>query len=281
MRIEPPDLSGSTAFITGTTRGIGKRIALDLADAGCNIVSTGKTVDDSDTDLEGTIHKTAEACEARGVDAHAVRLDLRDEEQIDAAVEEAIEVFDEVDIIINNASAIQLADIEDVPSDRVDLLTEVNIRGTYLTSRAFIPHLRDIGGGHILTNAPPIRTDRAPGKAAYGWSKMGMSFITLSLAEELAEEGIAANSFWPVTLIDTRASRYFGLGEKDDWRTPKVLSDTVLELLKRSPEEFSGYSVYDEELLQEAGIEDFSEYNVTEGDPEPKCARMFEPEYSR
>lgn len=281
MRIEPPDLSGSTAFITGTTRGIGKRIALDLADAGCNIVSTGKTVDDSDTDLEGTIHKTAEACEARGVDAHAVRLNLRDEQQIDAAVEEAIDVFDEVDIIINNASAIQLADIEDVPSDRVDLLTEVNIRGTYLTSRAFISHLRDIGGGHILTNAPPIRADRAPGKAAYGWSKMGMSFITLSLAEELAEEGIAANSFWPVTIIDTRASRYFGLGEKDDWRKPKVLSDTVLELLKRSPEEFSGYSVYDEELLREAGIEDFSEYNVTEGDPEPKCARMFEPEYSR
>jgi len=281
MGVQPPDLSGRTAFITGTTRGIGKRIALELAEAGCNIVSTGKTVDDSDTDLEGTIHKTAEACEERGVKAHPIQLNLRDEEGIEAAVEEAIDVFDEVDIVINNASAIQLADVEDLPANRFDLLTDVNVRGAYLTSRAFIPHLREIGGGHILTNAPPVRMDRAPGKAAYGWSKMGMSFVTLSLAEELADDGIAANTFWPVTIIDTRASRYFGLGTEDDWRTPAVVSDTVLELLKRDPEAFSGHSVYDEELLREAGVDSFAEYNVTEGDPEPKCARMFEPEYER
>ena len=276
MGLTPPDLTGRTAFITGTTRGIGKRIALSLADAGCNVVSTGKTVDDSDSELEGTIHKTVEACEDRGVEAHAIELDVRDAENVEAAVAEAIEVFDEVDIVINNASAIQLASVEDLPANRFDLLTEVNVRGTYLTSRAFIPHLREIGGGHVLTNAPPVSVDRSPGQAAYAWSKTGMTFVTLSLAGELEDDGIAANAFWPVTAIETRATRYFGMGTEDDWRSPEIVADAVLELLDRDPADFTGQAVYDEDVLREAGVSDFSEYNLTEGDPAPTSARMFE-----
>lgn len=274
------ELSGRTAFITGTTRGIGKRIALALADAGCNIVSTGKTVEENG-DLQGTIHKTVEECEERGVDAHAIQLNLRDAEQVQAAAKEAIDVFGDINIVINNASAIQLATVEEMPASRFDLMTDVNIRGTYLVSRAFIPHLKDISGGHILTNAPPVVMDRAPGKAAYAWSKMGMTFITLSLAHEIESDVISANAFWPVTIIDTRASRYFSIGTEDDWRTSDIVSDTVLELLRRDPGEFTGNAVYDEEILREAGIEDFSQYNVTEGDPEPKSARMFDPKYER
>ena len=276
MGLTPPDLTGRTAFITGTTRGIGKRIALSLADAGCNVVSTGKTVDDSDSELEGTIHKTVEACEDRGVEAHAIELDVRDAENVEAAAAEAIEVFDEVDIVINNASAIQLASVEDLPANRFDLLTEVNVRGTYLTSRAFIPHLREIGGGHVLTNAPPVSVDRSPGQTAYAWSKMGMTFVTLSLAGELEDDGIAANAFWPVTAIETRATRYFGMGTEDDWRSPEIVADAVLELLDRDPADFTGQAVYDEDVLREAGVSDFSEYNLTEGDPAPTSARMFE-----
>ncbi len=281
MTLRPPDLTGRTAFVTGTSRGIGKRIALALADAGCNVVSTGKTVDDSDTDLEGTIGETAEACAERGVEARAIRLDLRDAAQVEAAAEEAIDAFGEVDIVINNASAIQLASIADLPANRLDLLTEVNVRGTYLTTRAFLPHLEEIGGGHVLTNAPPVTLDRAPGKAAYAWSKLGMTFVTLSLAAEAKNAGVAANAFWPVTIIDTRASRYFGLGSEDDWRTPEVVSDAVLELLGRDPTEFTGEAVYDEEVLRQAGVEDFSEYNLTEGDPDPLSAQMFDPDYER
>jgi len=281
MALERPDLSGRTAFITGTTRGIGKRIALALADAGCNVVSTGKTVDDTDSDLDGTIHKTAAECEQRGVETHAIRLNLRDPTQIEAAVEEAIDVFDEIDIVINNASAIQQATIEEMPANRFDLMTEVNVRGTYLTSRAFVPHLRDIGGGHVLTNSPPIAIDRAPGGAAYMWSKLGMTFVTLSLAGEVADDGIAANTFWPVTAIDTRATRYFGMGTEDEWRSPEVVSDTVLELLKRDPNEFTGNAVYDEDVLREAGVSDFSKYNLTDGDPSPSSARMADPDYER
>ena len=280
MALEEPDLSGRTAFITGTTRGIGKQIALALAEAGCNVVSTGKTVDDSDSDLDGTIHETTTECEEKGVDAHAIQLNLRDEGQIEAAVAEAIDVFGEVDIVINNASAIQMAPVEELPANRFDLLTDVNVRGTYLTSRAFIPHLKELGGGRILTNAPPVKMDRAPGEAAYAWSKMGMTFVTLSLASELSGTGIAANSFWPVTAIDTRATRYFGMGTEADWRSPDIVADTVLELLARDAD-FTGNAVYDEDVLRAAGVTDFSKYNLTEGDPAPMSAQLFDPDYER
>jgi citronellol/citronellal dehydrogenase len=280
--IDKPDLSDSAAFITGTTRGIGKQIALDLAEQGCDIVSTGKTVDDSDSDLEGTIHKTAEECAEKGVDTHAIQLNVRDEDSVDAAIEEAIDEMGEINIVINNASAIQVASVEEMPADRFDLMNEVNVRGTYLVSRGFIDHLKDVEeDAWILTNAPPVKMESAAGKAAYSWSKMGMSFITRSLATELGGYDIGCNSFWPATAIDTRATRYFGMGTEDDWRKPEILSHTVLAILKRDPGDFTGEAVYDEEILLEEGLEDFSEYNLTEGDPAAMSATMFDPDYER
>jgi citronellol/citronellal dehydrogenase len=281
-QIDRPDLSDSAAFITGTTRGIGKQLALALASCGCDVVSTGKTVDDSDSDLEGTIHKTAEACAEFGVDTHAIQLDVRDEDAVAAAVEEAIDELGEINVVINNASAIQMASVADLPGKRYDLMNEVNVRGTYLVAREFIDHLTGLEkDAWILANAPPVRMDRAPGKAAYAWSKMGMSFVTLSLAQELGGYDVGCNSFWPVTAIDTRATRYFGLGDEDDWRTPSIVADAVLEILKRDPAEFTGEAVYDEDVLRAAGVEDFGPYNLTPGDPEPTSARLFDPDYER
>ncbi|WP_050032668.1 SDR family oxidoreductase [Halorubrum halophilum] len=281
MALADPDLSDSTAFITGTTRGIGKRLALALADRGCNIVSTGKTTDDDDSDLEGSIEQTAREVRDRGAEALALELDLRDEARVEAVVEEAIDHFGEVDIVINNASAIQLANIADLPANRFDLLTDVNVRGTHLVAHAFADHLAEQDGAWLLSNSPPVTTDRSPGKAPYAWSKLGMSFITLSLAEELAGDAVGCNTFWPVTTIDTRATRYFGLGTEDDWRTPEVVSDAVLEILARDPSECTGNSFYDEDLLREAGVTDFSAYNLTDGDPTPMSARLFDPEFER
>ena len=285
MSLEKPDLSGSTAFITGTTRGIGKRIALDLAEQGCNVVSTGKTSEHDDygedRDLEGSIEQTAREVEERGAEALPIKLDVRDADTVEAAAQEAIDHFGEVNVVINNASAIQLMTVEDMPPNRFDLMTDVNVRGTYLTSRAFIDHLKDVDDAWILTNAPKIKIDRSPGSAPYTWSKLGMSFVTLSLADELGGYDVGCNTFWPVTAIDTRATRHFGLGTEDDWRTPKIVSDTVLEILSRDPAEFTGNAVYDEELLREAGLADFSEYNLTEGDPAPMSAQMTDPEYAR
>lgn len=286
MTLNRPDLSGQTAFITGTTRGIGKSIALALAEQGCNIVSTGKTSEEDDygeeKDLEGTIEQTARECREKGVDSLPIQLNVRDEDNVESAVEEAIDHFGEINIVINNASAIQLATVEDLPANRFDLLTDVNVRGTYLVARAFIDHLKEVDeDAWILTNAPPVTVDRAPGEAPYAWSKMGMSFLTLSLANELGGHDVGCNSFWPVTAIDTRATRYFGLGTEDDWRTPEIVSDTVLEILSRDPANYTGNAVYDEELLREIGIEDFSRYNLTEGDPAPTSAQMFDPDYAR
>jgi citronellol/citronellal dehydrogenase len=183
--------------------------------------------------------------------------------------------------VINNASAIQLANVADLPADRFDLLTDVNVRGTHLVAHAFADHLAELDEAWLLSNSPPIVTDRSPGKAPYAWSKLGMSFITLSLAEELASDDVGCNTFWPVTTIDTRATRYFGLGTEDDWRTTEVVSDAVLEILARDPAECTGNSFYDEDLLREAGVTDFSAYNVTEGDPAPMSARLFAPEFER
>ncbi|MEZ3163176.1 NAD(P)-dependent oxidoreductase [Halorubrum sp. RMP-47] len=281
MPLADPDLTGSTAFVTGTTRGIGKQIALALADHGCNVVSTGKTTDADDSELEGSIEQTAQEVRERGPEALALELDLRDEDRVEEVVEAAIDHFGEIDIVINNASAIQLANVADLPADRFDLLTDVNVRGTHLVAHAFADHLVDQDEAWLLSNSPPIVTDRSPGKAPYAWSKLGMSFITLSLAEELASDDVGCNTFWPVTTIDTRATRYFGLGTEDDWRTPEVVSDAVLEILARDPAECTGNSFYDEYLLREAGVTDFSAYNVTEGDPAPMSARLFAPKFER
>lgn len=168
-----------------------------------------------------------------------------------------------------------------MPANRFDLVTDVNVCGTYATSRAFVPHLKEIGGGHVLTNAPPINVTSAPGQAAYAWSKMGMTFVTISLTEELRDHRVAANTFWPVTTIDTRAMRYFGLGTEANWRTPDILADAVLELVSREPSEYTSHSVYDEQILREAGVENFSEYNCTPGDPGPDSAELFDPEFER
>jgi citronellol/citronellal dehydrogenase len=285
MTLEKPDLSDSTAFITGTTRGIGKAIALELAAQGCNIVSTGKTSEKSEygenKDMEGSIEQTAREVEDLGAEALPIRLDIRDEDAVEAAAEEAIDHFGEVNIIINNASAIFLLGTESLPPKRFDLMTEVNVRGTYATIRAFADHLKEVDNAWVLTNAPPISVDRLPGSAPYTWSKLGMTFITLSLAAELDGHDVGCNSFWPVTAIDTRATRYFGLGTEDDWRTPQIVADTVLEILRRDPAAFTGNAVYDEELLREAGVEEFSAYNLTPGDPRPMSAQMTNPDYSR
>ena len=286
MAYERPDLSGQTAFITGTTRGIGKSIALALAEQGCNVVSTGKTSEsgdayDSADDIEGTIEETAREVRDRGADALAIQLDVRDEESVEAAAQQAIDEFGTVNIVINNASAIQIARVADLPPKRFDLLTDVNIRGSYLVARAFLDHLREVDDAWLLSNSPPVTVDRSPGQAPYAWTKLGMTFNTLSLAGELGSDDVGCNAFWPVTAIDTRATRYFGLGTEDDWRTPDILADTVCEILSRDPATYTGNAVYDEEILLEAGVDDFSTYNCTEGDPSPMSAVMFDPDFER
>lgn len=280
MAFQKPDLSGQVAFVTGTTRGVGKQYALSLAEAGCDVVSTGKTAEPRD-DLPGTIHQTADEVRERGQDALAVQLDVRDEDQIRDAIEETVDHFGRLDVVINNAGAIQLGPVEELPAKRFDLLMEVNARAAYLTAREAVPHLRESGGGHVLMSSPPV-TESAPGMTAYGLSKVGMTFVAKSLASELDGDGIGVNAIWPVTAIDSQATRHFGMGTEEQWRSPEILADAVLEIVSRDPADCTGNAFYDEDVLRDAGVEEFSDYAVVEGsDPPPLSAGMFDPEYER
>jgi citronellol/citronellal dehydrogenase len=274
--METDTLEGRTAIVTGATRGIGKALALRLADLGVDVTVTGKTVDDSDKEMEGTIHKTAEAVEERGAEALPIRHDVRDEDNCKEVVDETVEKWGGLDILINNAGAIQLTDVENTPPNRYDLLMEVNARGTYVMSHYALPHLRDNDWGHVLTASPPIATDRTPGRTAYGLSKIGMTFIAQSLAGEVEDEPIAVNAFWPLTAIDTRATRYFNMGTEEMWRTPEILCDMVEEIVQTPPNKLSGEALLDEPFLRERGYDDFEQYNVVEGsEPPPLSAQLF------
>jgi citronellol/citronellal dehydrogenase len=274
-------LDGRVAFITGTSRGIGKALALSLAEAGAAVVSTGKTVEAHER-LPGTIVETAEEIRERGGESIAIELDVRDEENVRKAMERTAAEFGGVDVVINNAGAIHLAPVADTPAKRFDLLTDVNVRGAYVTTRAALPHLLDGEWGHVVMMSPPLGMTAAPGKAPYAYSKLGMTFLARSLAAEYETDPIGFNALWPVTAIESEATRHFGMGAPEDWRTPEVVCDAVLELLSRDPSDCSGNAFYDEELLREAGVTDFSRYSVVEGaDPGPVSARLFDPEFER
>jgi len=269
------DLDGRVAIVTGSTRGIGEALALALADCGCNITVTGKT-DEPREDLPGTIYTTAEEVEELGAEALPIKLDVRREDEAEKVVEETVDEWGRIDFLINNAGAIQMTPVEDTPPKRYDLLMEVNARGAYVMSHYALPHMTEQEFGHILMASPPIETHATPGKTAYGLSKLGMTFIANSLAGEVENQNVAVNSFWPVTAIETRATRYFNLGTEEMWRTPAVLCDTVLGILDKDPGEFSGNEVLDEPFLRDHGVEDFSKYSAVEGsDPPPLSAQMF------
>jgi citronellol/citronellal dehydrogenase len=275
------ELAGKVAFVTGTSRGIGKALALSLADAGMAVVSTGKTVEERE-DLPGTIGQTAAEIRDRGGDAIAVELDVRDEANVQSAVERTVSEFGSLDVVVNNAGAIHFGPVAETPPKRFDLLTDVNVRGAHVTTHAALPHLCEGDWGHVVNMSPPLGMEAAPGKAPYAWSKLGMTFLAKSLAAELGDDPVAVNALWPVTAIESQATRHFEMGTPEDWRTPQVVCDALLELLSRDPRDCSGNAFYDEELLREAGVDDLSGYAVVEGsDPGPFSARLFDPEFER
>ncbi|RDI70658.1 SDR family oxidoreductase [Halopelagius longus] len=274
-------LDGRVAFITGTSRGIGKALALHLADRGVKVVSTGKTVEPRD-DLPGTIVETTEEIRERGGESIWRQIDVRDEESVEAAIEETVEEFGGLDFVVNNAGAIQMAPFEETPPKRFDLLNDVNVRGTYATTYAALPHLRESDHAHVLAFSPPVTDPSRPGMAAYAVSKYGMTVTMQSLAGELADDGVAANALWPVAAVESEATRHFGMGTEEDWRRPEVVCDAVEAVLRRDPAECTGNAFYDEAILREEGVEDFSRYNVVEdADPGPMSARLFDPDFER
>jgi len=263
-------LAGKRIFITGGSRGIGLAIALRAAADGASVAIAAKT-SDPNPKLPGTIHTAAAEIEAAGGKALAIQCDLRDELQIEAAVNQAAEAFGGIDILVNNASAINLTRTDATPAKRFDLMFDVNVRGTFLTSQAALPHLRksaaDGRNPHILNLSPPLSMKPVWFKnyVAYTMAKYGMSMCVLGMAEEFKRDGIAVNALWPRTVIDTAALQMIPGIDALAGRTPEILADAAYIIFNRPAAECTGNFFVDDELLASEGITDLEKYSVTPG----------------
>ncbi|XP_060618475.2 hydroxysteroid dehydrogenase-like protein 2 [Anolis sagrei] len=260
-------LAGCTLFITGASRGIGKAIALKAAKDGANIVIAAKTGVPHHT-LPGTIYTAAEEIEAAGGKALPCIVNVREEDQIIDAVDQAVQKFGGIDVLVNNASAISLTGTLETPTKKVDLMMSANTRGTYLTSKICLPYLRKSKIGHILNISPPINLNPLWFKnhCAYTISKYGMSMCVLGLSEEFKGE-VAVNALWPQTAIYTSAMDMLGgAGVEKQCRKTDILADAAYCILTK-PKSFTGNFVIDENLLREEGIKDFDAYAVAPGHP--------------
>jgi citronellol/citronellal dehydrogenase len=264
------NLKAKTLFITGASRGIGKAIALAAARDGANIAIAAKTAEPHPK-LEGTIYTAAQEVEAAGGKALPLAVDIRREEEIAWAVAQAVERFGGIDILVNNASAISLSGTTDTPMKRFDLMTQVNVRGTFACSKACIPHLARAQNPHILNLSPPLTLKPhwfAP-HVAYSISKFGMSLCVLGMAEELKDQGIAVNALWPRTAIATAAVINV-LGGEDmakQSRKPEIVGDAARAILLRDSRSCTGNFFLDEDVLRAEGVQDFERYAVTPGAP--------------
>lgn len=261
-------LAGKTLFITGASRGIGLAIAERAARDGANVAIAAKS-DVPNPRLPGTIHTAARAVTAAGGQALALKCDIREEEQVRAAVAATVDAFGGIDILVNNASAIWLRGTLDTPMKRFDLMQQVNARGSFLCAQACLPHLLEAANPHILTLAPPPSLDPkwwGP-HTGYTLAKMGMSFVTLGLAAEFGPRGVAVNALWPRTIIATDALNMIPGVDTAGARTPAIMADAAHAVLTRQAAGFSGRFLIDEDVLREAGVEDFAAYAVDPSKP--------------
>ncbi len=259
-------LKGKTMFITGGSRGIGEAIALRAARDGANIIVAAKTTEPHPK-LPGTIYSVAKSIESAGGRALPLKVDVRFEEEIYEAVEKGVKQFGGIDMLVNNASAISLSGTLDTPAKKFDLMHQINVRATFLTSQACLPHLKKSDRPHILTLSPPLNLNPAWFKnfCAYTMSKYGMSMCVLGMSEEFKESRIAINALWPKTIIATAAMNIVGVDGRYG-RTPEIMSDAA-HMILTSPEFHTGNFFIDEDVLKLNGVDDFSQYAV-----DSKCA---------
>ncbi|BBZ59288.1 SDR family oxidoreductase [Mycolicibacterium monacense] len=260
-------LSGKTMFISGASRGIGLAIAKRAAADGANIALVAKTAEPHPK-LEGTVFTAAREIEAAGGQALPIVGDVRDGDSVAAAVAKAVEQFGGIDICVNNASAINLGSIEEVPLKRFDLMNGIQVRGTYTVSQACIPHLKSGDNPHILTLSPPVRLEaRWLKPTAYMMAKFGMTLCALGIAEEMREYGIASNTLWPRTLVATAAVQNLLGGDEAMGRArrPDVYADAAYVVLNKPARDYTGHSLLCEDVLLESGVRDLSAYDCVPG----------------
>jgi len=263
-------LAGKRIFITGGSRGIGLAIALRAAQDGAHIAIAAKTAE-ANPKLPGTIFSAAKEIETAGGVALPIQCDIRDEAQIEAAIAKTAEQFGGIDIVVNNASAINLTRTEQTPAKRFDLMFDVNVRGTFLVSQAAVPYLRKSAeegrNPHILNLSPPLSMNAVWFKnhVAYTMAKYGMSMCVLGMAEEFKRDGIGVNALWPRTVIDTAALQMIPGIDALAGRTPQILADAAHIIFNRDAKECTGNFFVDDVLLASEGITDLAKYSVTPG----------------
>jgi len=260
-------LKNKTIFITGGSRGIGLAIALRAARDGANICIAAKT-GTPHPKLPGTIHTSAAEIEAAGGRALPVQCDIRDENQVRAAVEACVERFGGIDILVNNASAISLTGTLATDMKRFDLMHQINLRGTYLVSQTCIPHLRKAENPHVLNLSPPldIKTHWFSPHVAYSMAKYGMSFCAFAMADEFKSDGIAFNCLWPRTAIATAAVKMLGGDAMEAAsRSPEIMADAAYLVFTKPSREFTGRFLIDDTFLAEHGVTDFDKYAMVPG----------------
>ncbi len=259
------EFNGKTVFITGGSRGIGKAIGVRLAKEGANVVIAAKTAEPHPK-LQGTIFTAAKEIEEAGGKALPIIMDIRSEEMVEAAVSTAVEEFGGIDILINNASAINLSPTLQLPMKRYDLMHQVNTRGTFMTSQKCIPYLKKSSNPHILNLSPPLNMDPKwfGTFPAYSIAKYGMSMCVLGMAEEFKDAGIGVNALWPRTTIATAAVQNLLGGDQiiQQSRTPEIMGDAAFYILRRSGKECTGNFFIDDTVMESEGVTDLSKYAV-------------------
>jgi len=263
-------LNAKTLFVTGASRGIGLAIALRAARDGANVAVAAKTAEPH-KHLPGTIYSAAEEIEKAGGKALPLIVDVRDEDSVQAAVEKTVGAFGGIDICVNNASAIQLTGTEATEMKRYDLMHQINTRGTFVTSRACIPHLKRSANPHVLMISPPL--DMSPRwfapHVAYTMAKFGMSLCVLGMAEEFRADGVAFNALWPRTGIATAAIRFALAGDEGvrRCRTTEIMADAAHAIFEKPAREFTGRFLIDDTFLYGEGVRDFDRYRVDASQP--------------
>jgi len=269
MSAQDKKLAKKTLFITGGSRGIGRAIALRAARDGANIAVAAKT-DTHNPKLPGTIHETVEEIQAAGGNGLALKVDVCDDDSVEAAVAQAVDRFGGLDILVNNAGAIVMQNTQALPMRQFDLMFDVNVRGAYTTTRACIPQLLKSANPHVLNLSPPLNLNPTwfRDHLAYTISKYGMSMCVVGMAEEFRQHGIAFNALWPRTVIATAAiHRPDGSVSPENCRTPEIMADAAYEILIRDSRRCSGNFFIDENVLRAGGMKNFDHYQVKAGKP--------------
>src|ERR1035438_1219340 len=262
-----PDLRGRVAVVTGASRGIGRALAIRLAQEGSDVAVAAKSVQSTER-LPGSIHETADAIRAMGRRALAAPTGVRDEDAIRSLIERTVAELGRLDILVNNAGAIWMQPILDTPPKRFDLMMGVNARAAYIACYYALPHMVNQQWGHVLNMCPQLTLAASPGKVAYMISKLGMARVALGVAAEHKRDNIAGNTLWPRTIIETQASIAWKMADRSQWRTPEIVCDASLAIFAQEPRSCTGHQWLDEDALTTlAGVTRFDHY-WCEGKPQ-------------